>query len=112
MKACAFLTRVFGVGFCLQPCVVAAFLVSPRYVFTNPCKHAYVQFAVSGDLYSPRVGDVRISFRYNGKKGTEVSIIGKPQGNTIVPYRSQAGNTIELLSMGAVSADDMFSRCA
>jgi len=68
----------------------------------------------NGSLYigknpaSPEVGDQRISFEVV-RPGT-VSIIAKQDGKTLRPYRTSNGKSIEMLSSGDISADEMFEQ--
>jgi len=55
---------------------------------------------------NPQIGDTRISFEVV-KPGT-VSIIARQTGKTFEPYQTKAGDAIERLEMGEVSADGMF----
>ena len=55
---------------------------------------------------SPQIGDTRISFEV--VKPEKVSIISRQIGNTFEPYKTKAGDTIERLEIGEVSADTMF----
>ncbi len=55
---------------------------------------------------NPQVGDTRISFEV--VKPVTVSIIARQKGKTFEPYQTKAGNAIERLEMGEVSADGMF----
>lgn len=55
---------------------------------------------------SPQVGDLRMIYRV--VLPTEVSLVAQQAGTTFVPYKAAAGGSIELLSMGSVSADAMF----
>jgi hypothetical protein len=58
------------------------------------------------DPASPQVGDVRIAYR--AVPMGEISIVGKKQGNRIVPHKSSLGDTIALAEMGYQSAEEMF----
>lgn len=58
------------------------------------------------DPEKPQVGDAKISFKI--VKPTTVSIIARQVGNTFEPYRTSVGGTIELLSTGIHSAENMF----
>jgi len=55
---------------------------------------------------SPQIGDTRISF--DVVKPVTVSIIARQTGKTFEPYQTKAGDAIERLEMGEVSADGMF----
>ncbi len=67
----------------------------------------------SGGLYigpgspqTPQVGDYRVSFEV--VRPATVSIIAQQTGASFRPYQTKAGDTLEMLKMGAVSADQMF----
>lgn len=55
---------------------------------------------------NPQIGDTRISFEV--VKPVTVSIIARQTGKTFEPYQTKAGDAIERLEMGEVSADGMF----
>jgi hypothetical protein len=59
-----------------------------------------------GDANNPQIGALRIS--YGIIKPTEISVIGKQDNNTIQIYYTKRGD-INLLEMGNVSAESMFS---
>lgn len=54
---------------------------------------------------APLVGDVRVNF--DVVKPMQVSVIAKQVGNTFAPYITKGKGTIELLSTGVQSADEM-----
>ncbi len=60
-----------------------------------------------GDPDKPQVGDTRISL--SEIKPTIVSIIAAQQGNSFAPYMTSVGKSIELLSSGVESAEEMFA---
>jgi len=59
-----------------------------------------------GDPQSPQVGDTRISF--SEIKPASVSLIAAQQDNTFVPYMTSVGPSIQLLTTGIVTAQEMF----
>jgi hypothetical protein len=61
---------------------------------------------IGGDPSTPAVGDVRISF--SKVPPAEVSIIAQQTGARLGPYQTQAGDRLEMLESGVVSADMMF----
>ncbi len=61
---------------------------------------------VGNDPAQPQVGDLKIS--YSKLTSAIVSVIGKQQGNTIVPYQTKSGDSLALLYTGQKSADEMF----
>ena len=65
----------------------------------------------SGVIYfsnqtSPEIGDERISYSVIYPK--EISVIAQQKGSSFIPYKSKNGRTIELVSSGMVSADEMY----
>lgn len=61
---------------------------------------------IGGTPGSPKVGDMRISFRII-KPGV-VSVIARQMGQSFSPYQTRAGGSIELLAYEQRSADMMF----
>lgn len=59
-----------------------------------------------GNTTSPEIGDMRIEFEI--VRPSEVSVIAKQSGASFSPYKTEVGKTIELLSVGEVSAEQMF----
>ena len=60
-----------------------------------------------GSPSSPRIGDVRVSFRV--VEPTQVSIVSQQVGDSFRPYRAKAGGTVELLELGTVGPEEMFA---
>jgi hypothetical protein len=60
------------------------------------------------DPVSPKVGDLRVGFSYVAPQ--DYSIISKQIKNSFEPYRTKSGGTVELLSAGTHSADEMFKQ--
>lgn len=58
------------------------------------------------DPSAPRVGDYRI--RYRLVNPGMVSIVGRQAGSGFMPYQTKAGNTLLMVSEGAVPAQQMF----
>ncbi len=56
---------------------------------------------------NPKIGDARIRFQYV-KPGTTVSVIAQQTGNTFCPYPTKAGRPIEMISIGQITAHNMF----
>lgn len=54
---------------------------------------------------APQIGDVRVKFEV--VKPGQVSVVAKQVGNSFEPYLTQASGTIELLQVGAHSAEAM-----
>lgn len=61
---------------------------------------------VGRDPAFPALGDVRVKFEI--VKPTTVSIVAKQSGSTFEPFPTKAGEPIEMLKVGAHSADAMF----
>ncbi len=59
-----------------------------------------------GDADNLQIGDVRISFSVI--KPQTISLIAAQRSNSFSPYQTTAGNKIQLLTMGTVSAKEMF----
>jgi hypothetical protein len=62
---------------------------------------------LGADPASPAVGDLRI--RWTRVAPTDVSVIARQSGSTFGPYQTAAGKPLEMLSMGTVSAPQMFA---
>ncbi len=59
----------------------------------------------SADIDKPQIGDVRISWKYNGWK--EVSLIAKVSGDSFVSYTSKAGKNVNYVTEGNRTAAEM-----
>ena len=59
----------------------------------------------SENLDKPQIGDVRISWKYNGWK--EVSLIAKVSGDSFVSYTSEAGKNVNFVTEGNRTAAEM-----
>ncbi len=55
---------------------------------------------------APAVGDLRVRFR--SVPATEVSVVARQTGDSLEPYVAANGEEIQLLRLGAVSAEAMF----
>ncbi len=67
---------------------------------------------VSGEIYigdpnQETIGDLRISF-YETKPST-ISLVAAQVGNSFAAYQTEAGKPIQLLTMGVVTAKEMFA---
>jgi len=62
---------------------------------------------VGNNLNEPIIGDTRI--RFSAVKPKQVSIIAKQTNNSFTPYKTSVGNTIQLLTLGQISAQEMFA---
>jgi hypothetical protein len=60
-----------------------------------------------GDASSPRMGDVRVTFRQ--LRPTEVSVVARQAGQSFEPYQTHAGGTILLTALGSQTAEAMFA---
>lgn len=58
------------------------------------------------DPSAPEIGDCRVSFVVT--KPAAVSVIAQQTGETFQPYQTQAGDAINMLRMGTLSAEQMF----
>ncbi len=65
-------------------------------------------FIGEGTSSSPQIGDVKISFKVV-KPNEDYSIIAKQVENTFEPYKTETGTSIQMISKGVLSADNMFS---
>lgn len=65
-------------------------------------------FIGKGSPSSPQIGDVKVSFEIV-KSGEEYSIISKQVGNTFEPYKTSTGSSIQLVSKGVHTAENMFA---
>ncbi|MGB5686558.1 MAG: TMEM43 family protein [Candidatus Electrothrix sp.] len=65
-------------------------------------------FYLGADPASPQVGDVRIQFE--AVAPTEVSIVAQQSGSRLESYRTQVGGDIDLLQVGAHTAEAMFEK--
>lgn len=61
---------------------------------------------LGADPSSPAVGDMRV--RFTQVQPTEVSVIAKQMGPQLSGYKTKAGDTLEMLAIGVVPAQDMF----
>ena len=57
---------------------------------------------------SPQIGDLRIT--YHIVAPTDVSIVSKQIDQSFEPYRTEAGGTIDMLSLGLIGAENMFEK--
>lgn len=62
-----------------------------------------------GDPDNVQIGDIRVTYKFVPSP-TTISIVSKQSGATFVPYLSKTKKTIELLSFGTVSAEEMFQK--
>jgi hypothetical protein len=60
------------------------------------------------DPQTPEIGDSKVTFRVVNP--TEVSAVARQGGRSLEPYATQAGRTLEMLSLGSVSAPVMFQQ--
>jgi hypothetical protein len=74
------------------------------------CRRTSSGYYCGDDADAPAVGDLRISF--DQVPDMEVSVVGRQNGRTLAPYRTEAGETIEMLQLGTVTADQMIGQSA
>lgn len=63
-------------------------------------------FYLGADPAMPKIGDMKIGFEV--VRPTEVSIVARQAGESLMPYVTEAGGAIQLLQVGLLSADSMF----
>ncbi len=64
-------------------------------------------FYLGDNPTEPQIGDLQISFKV--LQPTDVSIVAQQQGNHFNAYHTQAGSDIDLLEMGRLDANAMFT---
>ena len=64
-------------------------------------------FYVGNNPADPKVGDLKISFK--DLKPTNVSLVAQQQSNSFSAYQTQAGSDIDLLEMGLMDSNAMFT---
>jgi hypothetical protein len=64
-------------------------------------------YYLSASPSTPTVGDLRV--RFSIVRPTVASIVAKQSGNSLTPYTTKNGRTIELVETGPKSADAMFT---
>lgn len=64
-------------------------------------------FYISANPAAPTVGDIRI--RFSVVPPSVASIVAQQSGNSLQPYKTKNGQTIELVENGQKSADAMFT---
>ena len=65
-------------------------------------------YYIGNNPEDPQIGDIRVQFA--AVNATEVSIIAKQLQNTFEPYHAKAGASIEMLQVGAHSAENMIQQ--
>ncbi|XP_037091045.1 transmembrane protein 43 homolog [Pollicipes pollicipes] len=88
-----------------------------RYtIFASDERPADRRIKLHGDIFyhcanieAPNVGDIRVQFAYAGKAGDTVSVVGKQEGDALVPYHTSNGHRLLLLQPGRRSHQDIFS---
>ncbi len=97
-------------GFTLSPSLIQKInkyeKLNPQ-TFDSTQKSSQEIYIGRGNINSPEIGDVKISFE--AVKPIEVSIVAKQVGNSFEPYKAEAGGEVELLEYGNVPAAKMFS---
>lgn len=90
--------------------------VAPEAAKVNASPQGATMRVIGDTLYrgadpnQPKVGDIRITFRYVGP--TAISVIAQQAGSSFQPYQTQSGDALEMLSKGSVSAEQMFKQAA
>ncbi len=64
-------------------------------------------FYLGDNPAQPKIGDLQISFKV--LKPLNVSVVAQQQGNSFSAYQTQAGSDIDLLAMGLITVEEMFS---
>lgn len=76
-------------------------------------------FYHSQDPMHPEVGDFRVTFEYAGRSGKEsaklgppdvVSIIARQLKHSLIPYQTNAGDSLEILYIGDLTAQQIFAK--
>ncbi|KAH8300531.1 hypothetical protein KR018_011839 [Drosophila ironensis] len=62
----------------------------------------------TNDVFNPEVGDVRLLFSFAGMEGELYSVVGKLEGNKVVPYVSSRGASVLLVYPGDLSVHEVF----
>jgi hypothetical protein len=62
---------------------------------------------IGSDPSSPTVGDLRITFEK--VPPADVSVVAQQVGSQLGPYQTEAGDRLEMLDLGTVPADQMFT---
>jgi hypothetical protein len=73
----------------------------------SPWKTSGEALYFGADPGSPAVGDLRVTF--SKVPPTDVSVIARQSGKSFGPYQTEAGNALEMLTEGTVSAPAMFA---
>jgi hypothetical protein len=90
-----------------EPLSIGSDTQSPESLDSRMIRQAN-SFYLGENPASPQVGDVRIQFE--SVAPTEVSIVAQQNGSGLRPYHAQAGGDIELLQIGAHTAEAMFQK--
>ncbi len=72
-----------------------------------PYKSPGEEGAAAGSAANPRIGDLRVTFSI--VKPTEISLMAQQVGNTFQPYQTKAGDPLDMLEIGTLSAQSMFA---
>lgn len=89
-----------------QPLAVDSLEALPEGVRERARLHDGGVYVGEGDPSSPRIGDVRVEFRY--VEPTEISVVAQQTGPNLSRYQADAGGTIALLELGSVPAGALF----
>jgi hypothetical protein len=77
-----------------------------RRRLNEPLSVTEKQIYLGADPGSPRVGDLRISYKI--ARPEQISVIGRQSGNGFGEYQTKAGDALLMASTGNVPAADMF----
>lgn len=64
-------------------------------------------FYLGDNASEPQVGDLQVNFKI--LKPSDVSVVAQQQGSQFTAYKTQAGSDIDLLEMGLLDAEAMFT---
>lgn len=90
--------------------------VAPEASKVNASPQGATMRVVGDTLYrgadpnQPKVGDIRVTFTYVAP--TTISVIAQQAGSGFQPYQTKSGDALEMVSMGTVSAEQMFKQAA
>lgn len=74
-------------------------------------------FYHGNDPTKPQVGDLRVKFEFAGISGDtshgppdQVSIVARQMNNNLLPYQTLAGDPLEILYVGSLTAQEIFNK--
>ena len=68
----------------------------------------YIAYNGTPDPATPQIGDMKI--RFYALRPTIVSVIALQQGHVLVPYQTEAGETIAIVKPGRYTSDQLFTQ--